>query len=76
MADYTTTKAHLAELIRMERTQRYSKKLAPINRNVHPARLMRELAATGVSRADLASRFACTTQNVGMVLRYQTYRNV
>ena len=69
MNHYTITKLMAADLIRMERSQRYSGyKLAP---NLD---LARELIGIGATDATIARRFAVTEKSVYNLRTGKTYR--
>lgn len=77
MSKYSASKLAAANLVKMERSDRYqSHKLARRSNGVHGATLCRELHAAGVSVPNLADRFGVTPQAIGQCVSFKTYRNV
>jgi len=73
MSRYTVSKLIVADLVQIERTDRYSHKL---NRTAFTPVLVRELHAAGASTDYLANRFGCTPQAIGQCVNRKTYRNI
>ena len=74
---YTYSKNALADLIRMERSDRYT--CFKIDRNgdgITGPTLVRDAFLRGDSYKQIAQRFGVTTQAIGDCVRYKTYRNV
>jgi len=71
MSRYTTAKLVVIDLVQMERTDRYSRKL---KRSPNAPTLVRELYAAGMTQRELADRFGCTPQAISQCVNFKTYR--
>ena len=71
MSRYAIAKLAVIDLVQMERTDRYSRKL---KRSTHAPTLVRELYAAGLTQSELADRFGCTPSAISQCVNFKTYR--
>lgn len=77
MNHYSTSKALLADMIRMERSDRFAaRKIDRTGDGVTGPRLVREMHAAGDTTKRIAQRFGVTTQAVRDCVTFKTYPNV
>jgi len=70
---YTVSKLIVADLVTIERTDRFSHKLG---RTPFTPVLVRELHAAGATSAYLADRFGCTPRAINQCVSRTTYKNL